>query len=120
MKNQIYLTLIMAFLGIQKLSAQQSQLENLQSLNSNAKTHLSQLIQAQNIDFQAYPNPTTNILNLPGNNDYDYMVFDMTGKRLQQGKNRNVIQIGKLPAGFYILKVYCSSGTWTKVIGKQD
>ncbi len=120
MKNQIYLTLILAFLSIQKLSAQQSQLENLQSSSSNAKTHLSQTTQAQNLEFLVYPNPTTNILNLPGNDDYDYMVFDMTGKRLQYGKTRNVIQFGQLPAGFYILKVYCSSGTWTKEIGKQD
>lgn len=120
MKNRIYLTLILAFLGIQKLIAQQSQLNQLQSSNADLKTTINEKVQAPKIDFVVYPNPTTNILNLPGNDDYDYIVFDMTGKRLQYGKTRNAIQLGQLPAGFYMLKVYCSTGTWTKEIGKQD
>ncbi|MFB9052993.1 T9SS type A sorting domain-containing protein [Formosa undariae] len=54
-----------------------------------------------------YPNPTNDIVNIKNLafQDYDFRVFDFTGKLVKEGNSKVPINISHLPTGAYILKV---------------
>ncbi len=57
-------------------------------------------------------------LNFPPNSKFS--IFDNSGKRIFVGKSLATIASQKLPNGFYRLKVYCLTGSWTIEIKEQD
>lgn len=121
MKNRIYLTLLISFLSIPFLNAQQSQMQNLQMSGATTVSSIPQSLPFQNNNFSDIACFNSLKDGLPVNrNDYYFAVYDATGKRLYIGKNKKLAHFEKFPVGFFILKVYCNSGTWTKEIWEQD
>lgn len=49
-----------------------------------------------------------------------YSIFDACGKRIFYGKGLNIQMVNQLPKGFYFLKVFCQTGTWTIEIKQED
>jgi hypothetical protein len=71
--------------------------------------------EVSNIDFNIYPNPTTDFLNITVDNyDGDFEVFDMSGKSLIKTTDRK-IDVSYLNSGQYLLRL----GTTTKIFIKN-
>ena len=94
--------------------------------NAQTNTHGSQFSGVQtefasNVNFQS-PHKKV-LMNFPAIDIPKHgriELFDATGKRIPLGKNVSIQAMNKLPIGFYFLKVYCMSGTWTIEIKEQD
>lgn len=57
-----------------------------------------------------YPNPSSDILNIYNDVEFDYEVLDINGEKLIEGKNNNQINISNLSSGFYLIKINTNSG----------
>ena len=56
--------------------------------------------------FSIYPNPTSNILNVSGDEAVSFLqVFDGNGKSLLIQKNSNSVDVSSLPTGVYFMKL---------------
>jgi hypothetical protein len=70
----------------------------------------------QNIVFTAYPNPTYDSIKIHLANsetNYNYMLFDVTGKYIKQGRfnqTESIISLENLPTATYFLKVVSDNG----------
>ena len=64
----------------------------------------------QKLDFSMYPNPTTNTLNIEAKNKiYKISIYNLLGQEVMQKSVANsftTLDLSKLPAGAYIVKVY--------------
>lgn len=73
--------------------------------------------------FSIYPNPTTNVLNLTTgfNEETTFIVYDISGRLLQQGTYTNTIQINvaDYPAGLYTIQCINQAGLVQKKWVKQ-
>ncbi|MDW5288787.1 T9SS type A sorting domain-containing protein [Formosa sp. PL04] len=54
-----------------------------------------------------YPNPVKDVINIKNLSfkDYDFLIFDYSGKLLKQGNSKTSINISDLSSGVYILKI---------------
>jgi len=79
------------------------------------------VVNTTNIPIRTFPNPTNgqvNIEGLPGG--FDYTLFDISGKLWQSGySDKSSIDIEKLSAGIYFLRVETTIGRHYLKIGKQ-
>ena len=69
--------------------------------------------------FSAYPNPTSDIINLSVNGDFDYQLITIDGKVLTEGKGKNkeVISLENFSKGIYSLVVKVGPNAYnTRVI----
>ena len=56
--------------------------------------------------FKIYPNPTSNILNISGDNTIEFLqIFDVSGKQLISKKDSNSIDVSMLSKGTYFMKL---------------
>mgnify|MGYP000293491395 CR=1 FL=1 len=56
--------------------------------------------------FIIYPNPTTNVLHISGNDEVEYLdIFDQSGRKLMTKKNVNTVDVSQLSAGIYFINV---------------
>jgi len=67
------------------------------------------------IDFQVFPNPASNILNInivnQGNAIHEYFITDLSGRKVRQfstNKSRVVINIADLASGVYVIRTEIS------------
>ena len=74
----------------------------------------------QIIDVKLYPNPTSNILNIKGNNQQiqQIEIYDMLGKQILKS-NLSEISVSHLKSGIYILKAKTTFGEVVKRFIKQ-
>lgn len=49
-----------------------------------------------------------------------FTIYDACGKRIFSGKGKDAHILNQLPKGFYFLRVYCLTGTWTIEIKQED
>ena len=73
--------------------------------------------------FSIYPNPTTNLLHIEsGEVEIQRIeVFNLTGKRVLQinANNSEIIEVGHLDRGLYLLKIQTTSGSVVKKFVKE-
>lgn len=63
--------------------------------------------------FKMYPNPTERYLNIQNiKSDFKFKIYDIAGKKIQEGVNSLKIDLENTPNGFYILQIII--GTKTK------
>jgi hypothetical protein len=56
--------------------------------------------------FNIYPNPTSNIINISGDNTIEFLqIFDVSGKQLITKKDSNSVDVSKLSKGTYFMKL---------------
>ena len=56
--------------------------------------------------FTIYPNPTTNVLHISGNDEVEYLdIFDLNGRKLMTTKGVNTVDVSQLSAGVYFINV---------------
>lgn len=56
--------------------------------------------------FTIYPNPTTNVLHISGNDEVEYLdIFDLSGRKLMTTKGVNTVDVSQLSAGIYFINV---------------
>ena len=56
--------------------------------------------------FFIYPNTTTNVLHISGNDEVEYLdIFDQSGRKLMTQKNVNTVDVSQLSAGIYFINV---------------
>ncbi|MGB0431055.1 MAG: T9SS type A sorting domain-containing protein, partial [Bacteroidia bacterium] len=78
------------------------------------------------INFELYPNPSTNSINLSystSSNNYTYKIIDQVGRVLienQTNKNQLNIDISDLHKGIYQLVIMDNNGTLSKSFIKQE
>jgi hypothetical protein len=74
-------------------------------------------VQLADESISVYPNPATNVLNISAQIDITKLVmFDVIGKQVISVENTKTINVSKLNAGVYLLKITSSKGTITKKI----
>jgi len=94
------------------------------SLFGTAKLNNQQLLVTGLEDFDAttfsiFPNPATSELFVTGfTSEFEYEVVDYAGRAVMQGKSAGKIDIAKLEAGIYILKVKQGQNAKTVKISK--
>jgi hypothetical protein len=90
--------------------------------NATASLNLS-VDRYEEFNFQAYPNPVRNELNISANTTIDNIqIFDLLGNRVKNidvNNNFSVISLGDLSTGIYILKTSIQGSTNTMKIVKQ-
>jgi oligosaccharide reducing-end xylanase len=81
---------------------------------------VTSLEDTQLMHFSVYPNPATDLITVDGlDGEFDYQLFDNTGKVLQSGNAINSIQLESLTTGIYFLGLSQNTKTRTvKVIVK--
>ncbi|MDY8137300.1 T9SS type A sorting domain-containing protein [Aquimarina sp. 2201CG5-10] len=64
--------------------------------------------------LMTYPNPVQNIIyfSITGKN-YNYAIYDMSGKKLSQGKAADKISVSNLTPGIYILSLEDDTSKWS-------
>jgi Glycosyl hydrolase catalytic core/Secretion system C-terminal sorting domain/F5/8 type C domain len=56
--------------------------------------------------FIIYPNPTTNVLHISGDDEVEYLdIFDLSGRKLMTTKGVNTVDVSQLSAGIYFINV---------------
>jgi hypothetical protein len=84
----------------------------------------STLINVKNKAFKLFPNPTKNKLFIVFNNSNVQSIYnltDLSGKQIQSGNltNKNSINLGQIPSGFYLLNITYGSKQYTQLIQKN-
>lgn len=74
----------------------------------------------EEVEIQVYPNPfsTQILIETNGLSNFTYEVYDVYGKRLAQGQNDRSVDLSKLAAGSYFLKVISGERIWVKWVVK--
>ena len=71
-------------------------------------------------NITVYPNPFENTIHLNKTGDYDYKLYDISGKLLLQGHGQGEIVIGStLKSGFYLLDIQSNEGSQVLKIQKK-
>lgn len=66
----------------------------------------SSIIDENKLDVSIYPNPTSGLLNIEGNNNnLKTIVFDMLGKEIMTQSSSNSIDLSHLENGIYIMRI---------------
>lgn len=66
----------------------------------------SDYLTLNNPKIEIFPNPTNSILSITGiDNDFGYKIFDLQGKSIMQGANKNQIDVESLPSGSYLIGI---------------
>ena len=56
-------------------------------------------------NLNIYPNPTSDIINISGDfSDLSFTIYDLLGKKIDQGKAVNIINISLLKDGVYLIE----------------
>ena len=55
--------------------------------------------------FNIYPNPVKEIINLSNITETDFEIYDILGNLVSKGKSQNQINVSSLTQGIYILKL---------------
>jgi hypothetical protein len=63
----------------------------------------------ENENLILYPNPTTGFLTITTDNFSHAEVYDLTGRLMKRSK-QNTIDLGRLPQGLYVVKVFDNTG----------
>ena len=72
------------------------------------------------INFQIYPNPTTEFLNIKTQStDYNLSIYNSLGQRMSVSSIENRIDVSKLSNGIYFIKIETETGSATKKFLKQ-
>lgn len=75
-------------------------------------------VSENNITIGLYPNPTNNLINIKLSNQklFEYSIFDVSGKELQNGFSKQAIDINTLKEGLYFISLpeYNYSNTFIK------
>lgn len=72
------------------------------------------------VDFNIYPNPTNNYININTNNIIDKTeIYDITGSKILEPTNHNSISLISLDKGVYFIKIYSQGNSTTKKILKN-
>ena len=72
-----------------------------------------------NRELLIYPNPVTNMLTISGYYDSNVDIYDMKGQLVISKEKANSIDMSKLPAGIYNLKVLYNNKIINQRITKQ-
>ncbi|AFU70159.1 secreted protein with Por secretion system C-terminal sorting domain [Psychroflexus torquis ATCC 700755] len=70
-------------------------------------------------NFSVYPNPTNGIINLSANENFDYQVFNLQGKKIHQGQSNSLskqINLLRFASGVYFIKVNINGVSKTQKI----
>ncbi len=60
----------------------------------------------QEVNISVYPNPARETILVNGvNGDFDYVIYDHTGRSVQSGNAENIIQLQKIQKGIYFLEL---------------
>ena len=72
-------------------------------------------------NIEIYPNPSKNIINLKSITDYNYEIYDISGKTLikERNNNNNKINIESLKNGIYFLRIFKDKQVIIKKIIKK-
>lgn len=82
------------------------------SQRSSAKTTSTISIDNNNINIVVYPNPTDSVINITTDKVISKsIIFDFSGKSVQEFGNQKRLDISKIKEGIYILKVIFKDGT---------
>lgn len=74
----------------------------------------------ETIDLSVYPNPFNDFINLPEINNGTYSVFSIDGQLIQEGAiNSQLLDLGHLKSGTYLLTVQTADGTYKKRLIKN-
>jgi len=59
------------------------------------------------VEIKIFPNPTSNFVNINSNGQLNYQatLYDLHGKKIQQGLNMKVVPLNLLSNGVYVLKI---------------
>ena len=73
-------------------------------------------------DLEVYPNPFGSILNVKFNGEYNYALFDASGRVITNGKamNQSIIDVDHLEAGYYTLRVTSGENTYSVRLTKAN
>lgn len=88
------------------------------SYNASCNGSLSTVETSKQIKAQAYPNPTTGVINIESTASENVYLYDITGKIIKTislNKGNNRIDLSEYPSGNYMLK---SNTIFTKIIKK--
>lgn len=96
----------------------------LQSPALGVPWNLTEPVAAEAFRWQVYPNPAGNDVFLRDENGGllladEYVLFDINGRKLMQGRSANTIHTGKLPSGIYLLQVHTARGSATRKFVKR-
>lgn len=73
-------------------------------------------------EFEVFPNPVEFNLNIKSDSECDYILYDLNGRNIFNGKilnGYNIIRTNSLNQGIYILKIYANTKVYAKKIIKQ-
>ena len=79
-------------------------------------TGIEQVHSEEDPGVKIYPNPTSTIIFIEGEDIKNILLYNPEGKEINRYKNTDKIDISQLPAGSYIVKVITSSGVLSKKI----
>ncbi|GEM_PF-6776502 len=108
-----------------------TKVENLYEINAGGSLYTAQdeyfyyqstasLNEMSEIEFNVYPNPTSEVVNISSSNSINSMIlFSLDGKKLISQSNGTSINISHLPQGNYFLEVQTSKGASRKMISKN-
>lgn len=81
---------------------------NMGRTNESSKTAQTNksIANAEEVEFEVYPNPFTSSINIKGENLKSFEIYDISGKLIKQGNlNQKVIHLNDIVKGEYILKI---------------
>ena len=79
-------------------------------------TGIEQVHSEEDPGVKIYPNPTSTIIFIEGEDIKNILLYNPEGKEINRYKNTDKIDISQLPAGSYIVKVITGSGVLSKKI----
>lgn len=92
-------------------------------IDITSTNEISTLIQTRsienNIAASFYPNPTTDVLNINGNDVENIEIYSTNGKLVKSEKNSNTVNTQDLPSGIYLIKIKTTTGIVTDKLIKK-
>jgi hypothetical protein len=68
-------------------------------------------------DFKVFPNPSDGIVNIVGNDTFEYEIYNLQGKKLNSGHSDNIshsLNLSNFASGIYLVKLMVGADSTTK------